>query len=241
MWVLWMVVASANTELRRGEAIKLTAAEGTPGYAVALAFDVRITPTEVQTKWHGVSVDGSDNIDSDWSVKGYTATEIAVLDKDGSMVSLTPLPHGRGHETRRLARMQRFTLAGRPALMVTVDYSEPLGAYSGDAIFLYEIYANRLRYVSTTLPDGTQHHAISLMSSQKSGYRFMPDEKAPTEILTIETLDLPRMFAGTENVFTRISFDTAKQKWVRRERHVTPPLFIDLRHTDAEFERKNFD
>ena len=237
--VTCLLLAAAEQGFRRGETLALTAQEGTPGNSVALLFDERVTPQVVKEQWHGVSVDGSDNIDSDWTVKGYASTEIVMLDSKGTMLSATPLPHGRPHETRRLARIERVTVAGQSLLMVTVDYSEPLGSYSGDAVFFYQIRNNTLRFVATVLSDGTTRRAFSQMNSAKSGWRLFPSAAHATDILGIESVDILSHHGGTENVFTRVSFENSH--WVRHEKHVSPPLFETLAHTDREFERKNFD
>jgi hypothetical protein len=216
--------------------LPLAAGEGDERNRVELRFDARLTPEVVAQSWHKPSVDGSDNIDSDWSVSGYTPTQITVIGPSGRVVSQLPLVQGRAHETRRLARLQRVVLADHPIFVVTVDYSEPVGSFSGDAVFFYEVKNSQLHLLATTLPDGSQRRALTAMNALKSAWRFSPSEQNPRDILAAETLPVS---GGFENVFTRVTF--ADGHWVRHEKHVSPPLLFEFENGPAALERKFFD
>jgi hypothetical protein len=237
--------ARTPAPLRAWEQLKLTSAQGNEENAVELLFDARITPRVLDESWgHAGGRDGTDNIDSDFTKAGYAPTEIAVVTKNERVISHLPLTNGRSDEIRRLARLRRITLSGRSLFMVTVDYSEAAGSFSGDAVEFYEVKNDKLSRLETTLPDGTQKRGLSLMNSLKSGWKLSPDENNPSEIREIQTLFVgdegkPAELSGDfENVLTRVTLKN--ERWVRYEKHVCPPAFFDIEDPDEAFHSKFF-
>ncbi len=213
-------------------AIALTREEGEPSSYVTLAFDPRLTPEILAQSWHKPSVDGSDNIDSDWTALGYAASSIALFAFDGRVVSHHAFPEGRAHETRRLGKIARVQLGGRGLFMLSVDYSEARGRFSGDAVFFYEVKYNRLYRVSTTLPDGSSRQTLTVMNAADSAWRFAPSDAQATELLSVESISDP----VAENIFTRVSLQDGH--WVRHEKHAPPRTFGSAA---AKLSRNNFD